>query len=284
MNCCSALPSAHTPGGRGGAAERVGSRRIRREYRDAKKFRRRVGRSGRGSPGAGGHGRGLLPPALTREEERRREGEGRGQRPALSHEDNAFPTRNQGGRWRERTSVFGTGGRWEAPPACPASPPLRPTPLPSVFPHHVNTSPGVNLEQWRPPRGGEKATTKWGICKIPICRGGGRVVRRGAHAPSQPPRPSERPIQAACCAPPAPGVRAGSAVCLPIHIAIHIPIHSPAGPRSPHSPRAELRPRSRSAPLPAGTGLLGLRLPTGAPGPRPGPAPFFCFRTVSPAL
>ncbi|XP_056345764.1 uncharacterized protein LOC130252325 isoform X3 [Oenanthe melanoleuca] len=52
MNCCSALPSAHTPGGRGGAAERVGSRRIRREYRDTKKFRRRV--NWRGAQGTAG--------------------------------------------------------------------------------------------------------------------------------------------------------------------------------------------------------------------------------------
>ncbi|XP_037992004.1 uncharacterized protein LOC119700637 isoform X4 [Motacilla alba alba] len=52
MNCCSALPSAHTPGGRGGAAERVGSRRIRREYRDTKKFRRRG--NWRGAQGTAG--------------------------------------------------------------------------------------------------------------------------------------------------------------------------------------------------------------------------------------
>lgn len=37
-----------------------------------------------------------VPPALRREEEQGREGEGRGQRPALSHEENASPTLNQG--------------------------------------------------------------------------------------------------------------------------------------------------------------------------------------------
>lgn len=143
----------------------------------------------------------------------------------------------------------------------------------------------MNLEQWRPQRGGEKATTKWGICKISICRSGGRVVKQGAHIPSHPPRPSERPIQAACCATPRAGRASGQRRLPPNPHPNPHPNPQSSRPAQPPPPPDRCCGRGRGAapgarPFQPGPKVPGLPLPALAPGPCPGTASFFCFRTV----
>lgn len=85
----------------------------------------------------------------------------------------------------------------------------------------------------------------------------GRGVKQRARTPLAPPGPGKGRSEPPAARPPAPGVRAGSAVCFPIHIPIHIPIHNPAGP-GPRSPRHPPRLRPRAGPFQAGgAGSLG---------------------------
>lgn len=109
------------------------------------------------------------------------------------------------------------------------------------------------------------------------------MVRQGAHTPSQPPRPSERPLQAACCATPRAGRASGQRRLPPNpHPNPHPNPQSRWPPQPPPTPRSELRPRSRErAPSSRHRRFSGSRSPRWRPGPCPGPAPFFCFRTVS---
>ncbi|XP_037992001.1 basic proline-rich protein-like isoform X2 [Motacilla alba alba] len=146
-------------------------------------------------------------------------------------------------------------------------------------PHPVRTwnNGGRQEGEKKPQRNGEFA-------EYLFAEAGGRVVRQGARTPSQPPCPSERPIQAACCATPRAGRASGQRRL----------------PRNPH-PNPHPNPQSRwpsqpppppdrscgrgaepgARPLQPGPGAPRAPSPrAGAPGPCPGPAPFFCFRTV----
>ncbi|XP_056345760.1 WW domain-binding protein 11-like isoform X1 [Oenanthe melanoleuca] len=114
----------------------------------------------------------------------------------------------------------------------------------------------------------------------------GEWPNKGLTPPRTPLAPRKGRFRPPAARSPAQGVRAGSAVCLPIHIPIHIPIHSPTG--SPQHPpagaAAAVAERLRPGARPFQPGLEGPRAPSpraAAPGPCPGPAPVFCFRSVS---
>lgn len=100
------------------------------------------------------------------------------------------------------------------------------------------------------------------------------MVRQGAHTPSQPPRPSERPLQAACCATPRAGRASGQRRLPPNpHPNPHPNPQSRWPPQPPPTPRSELRPRSRErAPSSRHRGFSGSRSPRWRPGAvsRPG--------------
>ncbi|XP_058694607.1 splicing factor, proline- and glutamine-rich-like [Poecile atricapillus] len=116
---------------------------------------------------------------------------------------------------------------------------------------------------------GRKSHNEMGnLQNIYLQKRGGEWLNKGLTPPRTPLAPPKGLFRPPAAQPPAPGVRAGSAVCLPIHIPIHIPIHSPAGPGSPQHPPTGAAERSRErAPSRRARGIPGLPPRAGVPGP-----------------